>query len=77
VSSKSCPSIVQKNLTRDFIYVRVGGVSIHQGPEYHENGVFLWIIDPDGNKVELWEPMKWDAKMYAKPFLELYHPSVP
>ncbi|HEY4179779.1 MAG TPA: VOC family protein [Kofleriaceae bacterium] len=39
-----------------------GGVELHQGPEYHENGVFAWIVDPDGNKVELWQPMKWDAK---------------
>jgi hypothetical protein len=21
------------------------------------NGKFAWILDPDGNKVELWEPM--------------------
>ena len=42
--------------------LNAGGVSIHQGPEYHENGAFLWIIDPDGNKVELWEPKLWDDK---------------
>jgi len=38
------------------------GVDILQGPEYHENGVFAWIMDPDGNKIELWEPMIWDDK---------------
>ena len=38
------------------------GVPIHQGPEYHENGAFLWVIDPDNNKVELWEPKLWDDK---------------
>ena len=32
------------------------------GPESHENGKFAWIVDPDGNKVELWEPMLWDEK---------------
>ena len=42
--------------------LRAGGVPIHQGPESHENGKFAWIIDPDGNKVELWEPKIWDAK---------------
>jgi len=31
-------------------------------PEQHENGKFAWIMDPDGNKVELWEPMNWDEK---------------
>ena len=38
------------------------GVAIVKGPERHENGQFAWIMDPDGNKVELWEPMKWDEK---------------
>ena len=38
------------------------GIEIQQGPEYHENGVFAWIMDPDGNKVELWEPKIWDDK---------------
>jgi predicted enzyme related to lactoylglutathione lyase len=39
-----------------------GGVPIHKGPDYAENGCFLWVIDPDGNKVELWEPKLWDDK---------------
>jgi len=39
-----------------------GGVEILKGPESHENGKFAWIMDPDGNKVELWEPMIWDEK---------------
>ena len=42
--------------------LRTGGVPIHQGPESHEHGKFAWIIDPDGNKVELWEPMVVEAK---------------
>jgi len=42
--------------------LRAGGVEIIQGPESHENGKFAWIMDPDGNKVELWEPMIWDEK---------------
>lgn len=37
-------------------------IEILQGPEYHENGVFAWIMDPAGNKVELWEPKLWDDK---------------
>ncbi|MBX7059565.1 MAG: VOC family protein [Leptospirales bacterium] len=35
------------------------GVVIVQGPEDHENGRFMWIQDPEGNKVELWEPRAW------------------
>ncbi len=42
--------------------LRNGGVPIHRGPEFHENGTFLWILDPDGNKIELWEPKTWDDK---------------
>ena len=37
-------------------------IEILDGPEYHENGVFAWILDPEGNKVELWEPKLWDDK---------------
>ena len=42
--------------------LRAGGVEIIQGPESHENGKFAWVMDPEGNKVELWEPMIWDEK---------------
>lgn len=42
--------------------LRAAGVTVVQGPESHENGKFAWIMDPDGNKVELWEPMAWDEK---------------
>jgi predicted enzyme related to lactoylglutathione lyase len=36
--------------------LRAAGVEILKGPESDDNGKFAWIIDPDGNKVELWEP---------------------
>ena len=42
--------------------LRADGIPIGGGPESHENGKFAWIMDPDGNKVELWEPMPWDEK---------------
>lgn len=42
--------------------LRDAGVGIVNGPESHENGKFAWIMDPEGNKVELWEPMLWDEK---------------
>lgn len=35
-------------------------IDILKGPEYHENGIFAWILDPEGNKLELWEPKLWD-----------------
>jgi predicted enzyme related to lactoylglutathione lyase len=42
--------------------LRASGVEIIKGPESHENGKFAWILDPDQNKVELWEPKAWDEK---------------
>jgi catechol 2,3-dioxygenase-like lactoylglutathione lyase family enzyme len=42
--------------------LRRDGVTILKGPESDENGRFAWILDPDGNKVELWEPVAKDAK---------------
>lgn len=40
--------------------LRGASVEVIQGPESHENGKFAWIMDPDGNKIELWEPMAWN-----------------
>lgn len=40
--------------------LQADGVAVVAGPESHENGKFAWIMDPDGNKVELWEPKAWD-----------------
>ncbi|WP_291727991.1 VOC family protein [Leisingera sp. F5] len=37
-------------------------IPILKGPDAHENGRFAWIMDPEGNKVELWEPALWDEK---------------
>ena len=42
--------------------LRAGGVEVIQEHESHENGRFAWIMDPDGNKIELWEPKAWDEK---------------
>ena len=42
--------------------LKAAGIAVVGGPESHENGKFAWIMDPDGNKVELWEPMAWDEK---------------
>jgi predicted enzyme related to lactoylglutathione lyase len=44
------------DLTELLASLRAAGVEIVKGPESDENGTFAWILDPDGNKVELWEP---------------------
>ena len=40
--------------------LNANGIEILKGQEAHPNGRFLWIMDPDGNKVELWEPKLWE-----------------
>src|SRR5687768_10592576 len=36
--------------------VKQGGAQLVGGVEEADYGKFGWFIDPDGNKVELWEP---------------------
>jgi predicted enzyme related to lactoylglutathione lyase len=54
------------NMSAMVAQLRQNGVEILKGPESHENGKFAWILDPDGNKIELWEPMKWDERNKSK-----------
>ncbi len=44
------------NLDEMLAQLREGGVEVIAGPDSDDNGKFAWIMDPDGNKVELWEP---------------------
>ncbi|MFO0660260.1 MAG: VOC family protein [Polyangiaceae bacterium] len=41
--------------------LKANGVEIVGGPETHDNGHFAWILDLDGNKVELWQPIATGA----------------
>ncbi|MBN8792502.1 MAG: VOC family protein [Stenotrophomonas nitritireducens] len=36
--------------------LRAEGCNVVDGTETSEQGKFGWVIDPEGNKVELWEP---------------------
>jgi predicted enzyme related to lactoylglutathione lyase len=42
--------------------LRAAGVEILKGPDSDDNGKFAWILDPDGNKLELWQPRKAETK---------------
>ncbi len=50
------------DLTALLAQLKKNGVEVVKGPDSEENGKFAWIMDPDGNKIELWEPMIWDEK---------------
>ena len=36
--------------------LRAEGVQVEDKVEESEYGKFGWVIDPEGNKVELWQP---------------------
>jgi predicted enzyme related to lactoylglutathione lyase len=36
--------------------LRAEGCSVDAKTEESEFGKFGWVMDPDGNKIELWEP---------------------
>ena len=44
------------NLERMLEQLRQAGVTVEKIEEY-EYGRFAWITDPEGNRVELWEPV--------------------
>jgi len=46
------------NLDELLAQLRAGDVELVGEPQSDDNGKFAWIMDPDGNKVELWEPKK-------------------
>ncbi len=40
------------------------GVEVLGEIEEHPNGKFAWILDPEGRKIELWEPVDSDQDPY-------------
>ena len=38
--------------------LRADGVQVDDRREDHEYGRFAWVMDPEGNRIELWEPPK-------------------
>jgi predicted enzyme related to lactoylglutathione lyase len=54
------------NMSEMLAQLKRNGVEIVNGPESHEHGKFAWVLDPDGNKVELWEPMPRDEQNKTK-----------
>src|SRR5688572_1382587 len=51
-------NLVVDNLEEALKQVEEGGAIIVGNIEKMEYGSFGWFMDPDGNKVELWEPIK-------------------
>ncbi|MGJ8663173.1 MAG: VOC family protein [Marinicella sp.] len=49
-------NLVVDNLDETLQQVEAGGAKVIGGIDDWYNGRFGWFLDPDGNKVELWEP---------------------
>jgi predicted enzyme related to lactoylglutathione lyase len=43
------------------------GVEIVGDVQEAENGKFAWVLDPEGNKLELWEPVESSQDPYVPP----------
>lgn len=50
-------NLIVDNLEEALKQVKEGGAEIVGEIEKMEYGSFGWFMDPDGNKVELWEPV--------------------
>jgi D-3-phosphoglycerate dehydrogenase / 2-oxoglutarate reductase len=46
-----------ENLDDLLAELKEAGVEVLGGPEKYEYGSFAWIMDPEGRKIELWEPI--------------------
>ncbi|MCB9915241.1 MAG: VOC family protein [Planctomycetes bacterium] len=49
-------NLVVDDLDGALAQVQAGGAELAGEPQDHEYGRFGWFLDPEGNKVELWEP---------------------
>ncbi len=49
-------NLIVDDLEQALAQVVEGGAELSGDPEDSEYGKFGWFIDPDGNKVELWQP---------------------
>jgi len=54
------------NMSDMLAQLKRNGVDILKGPDSDDNGTFAWVLDPDGNKVELGEPKAQNEQEKAK-----------
>jgi catechol 2,3-dioxygenase-like lactoylglutathione lyase family enzyme len=50
------------NLDAMLAQLRSAGVQVDDKVDESEFGRFGWVMDPEGNRIELWEPMKVELK---------------
>ena len=47
-----------KSMAETLSHLQSKGVAIDKTEDYEGYGKFAWVTDPDGNKIELWEPVE-------------------
>jgi predicted enzyme related to lactoylglutathione lyase len=50
-----------KNMAEALSHLKSKGVAVDKTEEYPGMGIFAWLKDPDGNPIELWEPVEEKA----------------
>ena len=55
-----------ENLEALFKTLRNEGVKVVGEVEEYNYGKFGWVMDPEGNKIELWEPLDENLKKDSK-----------
>jgi len=53
------------NLAELIVQLKANGVELVMEPMSDDNGTFAWVVDPEGNRVELWEPKPGDEPTKA------------
>lgn len=56
-----------ENLDRMAAQLQAAGIAVTIDPQQYPNGRFAKLQDPEGNPIELWEPMKADARGWHVP----------
>ena len=49
-------NLIVDDLDQALVQIQEGGCEVVREPISYDHGKFGWFVDPDGNKVELWEP---------------------
>ncbi len=65
-----------ENLEELLKFLKEKGVDIVGEVEVYDYGKFGWILDPEGNKIELWEPSRCNTKYFFS-FTSYTDPFVP
>jgi predicted enzyme related to lactoylglutathione lyase len=54
-------NFIVDDLEAALLQVQQGGARLIGGIESYDYGRFGWFVDPEGNKIELWQPKRVDA----------------